>query len=77
MRVWYRFKPEQQNERNKLAIRFKLQRKIDMKKLTLILTITLLFAAASSYAQEIETGKKGQMAILKLEFIVGNWVGTG
>ncbi len=48
-----------------------------MKKLTLILTTTLLFAAASSYAQEIETGKKGQMAILKLEFIVGNWVGTG
>ena len=48
-----------------------------MKKLTLILTITLLFAAASSYAQEIKTGKKGQMAILKLEFIVGNWVGTG
>lgn len=48
-----------------------------MKKLILIFATTLLFAASTTYAQEIETDKEAQMAISKLEFIVGDWVGTG
>lgn len=48
-----------------------------MKTLTLILVSTLLFTTFIANAQELETDKETQKAISQLEFIVGDWSGTG
>lgn len=48
-----------------------------MRTLTLIFTAALLFTASITNAQELETDKEAQKAISQLEFIVGNWAGTG
>lgn len=48
-----------------------------MKKTILIIVMALFLFSFESYSQEAETDKEAQEAITKLEFIVGNWAGTG
>ena len=48
-----------------------------MKTLTLIFTATLLFKASIANAQDLEIDREAQKAISQLEFIVGDWKGTG
>jgi hypothetical protein len=48
-----------------------------MKALTLIFSTVLLFVTSTINAQNLETDKEAQKAISQLEFIVGDWAGTG
>lgn len=48
-----------------------------MKTLTLIYTATMLITASIANAQDLKIDKEAQKAISQLEFIVGDWDGTG